>query len=115
MQSTRIAPLTAADQKIIQLPARLDAQAAEEMEGSVLIALKIGAHDLILDAGGTSYITAAGLRAFLVLAKDIKAAGGHLSVCNLQPQARELFDACGFAAFIPAYSHLGEAAVKMVA
>jgi anti-anti-sigma factor len=70
---------------------------------------------MILDASATTYMTAAGMRTFLVLAKDVKAAGGKLAVCNLQPQPKELFEACGMKAFVPAYSQPGEAVAQMAA
>ncbi len=114
MQLAHIKP-QAADPEVIRLPVRFDADAAKEMEDSVLFAVKIGPHDMILDAADTAYITASGVRAFISLAKELKAAGGRLAICNLQPQAKELFDACGLAAVIPAYSHRGEAAAKMAA
>jgi len=106
---------TVRNPQIIRLPVRFDATAAEEMESNALLAVKIGAHDMILDGRDTTYMTAAGLRFVLDLAREIKAAGGHLAVCNLQPQAKELFDVCGFGAVIPAYSHPDEAVAQMAA
>jgi anti-anti-sigma factor len=115
MQTVRIMQHPATGSEIVQLPVRFDAAATEEMENNILLALKIGTRSMILDASNTTYITAAGLRMFLVLAKDVKAAGGNFAVCNLQPQAKELFDACGMAMFIPAYSQPIDAVAQMAA
>ena len=43
-------------------------------------------------------MSSAGLRVFLMLAKQSRAAGGRLALCSLAPEVKEVFDISGFTA-----------------
>jgi anti-anti-sigma factor len=55
---------------------------------------------LALDFAAVDYISSAGLRVLLILQKKIHAAGGSLSVRNLNGTVREVFDMTGFSAIL---------------
>jgi anti-anti-sigma factor len=59
---------------------------------------------LILDCAGVDYVSSAGLRAFLVVARAAQRAGTAFSLCALQPAVREVFDLSGFSRIITVHA-----------
>lgn len=53
---------------------------------------------LVVDLSGVEYVSSAGLRVFLMLAKKVKATGGKLALCGLPPSVKQVFDLAGFTA-----------------
>jgi len=53
---------------------------------------------LLVDLGGVEYISSAGLRVFLMLARKVKEAGGRLVLCGMGASVRQVFDLAGFTA-----------------
>lgn len=51
---------------------------------------------LVVDLSGVEYISSAGLRVFLMLARKMKDTGGRLALCALPPPVRQVFDLAGF-------------------
>jgi len=50
----------------------------------------------VLDLGEVDYISSAGLRVVLMLAKRQKQNAGKLVLCRLQPEVHEVVDISGF-------------------
>ncbi len=44
------------------------------------------------------YISSAGLRVFLMLARKVKESGGRLALCGLGASVKQVFDLAGFSA-----------------
>jgi anti-anti-sigma factor len=84
---------------VVALDGRLDFEAAESTgrELTALLTRPEGVQALVLDASGLSYVSSAGLRVFLTLAKEAKAASVPLVVAALHPSAAEVFEISGFA------------------
>ncbi len=59
---------------------------------------------LILDCAGVDYVSSAGLRVFLVVARTAQRAGVAFSICALQPAVREVFDLSGFSRIITVHA-----------
>ena len=59
-----------------------------------------GAKNLVLDFAALDYISSAGLRMVLVVAKRLKGEGGQLVLSGMQPHVREVFDISGFLAIL---------------
>ena len=55
---------------------------------------------LVVNCASISYVSSAGLRAFLVAARAAKSAGVGFAVCTLGPAVREVFDVSGFSSVI---------------
>ena len=51
---------------------------------------------VIIDCQGLEYVSSAGLRVFLLAARNAQRAGLHFSVCSLQNAVREVFELSGF-------------------
>lgn len=92
---------------VATLEGRLDTATAAEAE-STLLGLLV-APGLVLEMTKVRYVSSAGLRTLLKLAKEAKAKGCAFSLVALQPAVREVFEISGFDKIIPAYATLAEA------
>jgi anti-sigma B factor antagonist len=84
---------------VVALKGRLDFEASESAGATLngLLKRPEGVHALVIDGSELSYVSSAGLRVFLTLAKEAKAASTPLVVCALHPAAAEVFEISGFA------------------
>ncbi|BBL69612.1 STAS domain-containing protein [Methylogaea oryzae] len=81
---------------VVTLDGRIDASSAKPLEEQFLQWIDGGEHRLVIDFSGVNYISSAGLRVFLLVAKRIGAAEGSVKLCALNPTLREVFDISGF-------------------
>lgn len=93
---------------IIELFGRFDAnstavfdQEAESIAG--------GEKSLVMDCESLEYISSAGLRSLLILAKKQEKQGRALVMAAVQSQVRLVLDTAGFSAFIPIFESVTEA------
>ena len=81
---------------IVSMGGRLDAAGSPEVEAFCRGLMDAGEVRQLLDMTEVEYISSAGLRSLLVVAKQIKAAGGVLVLCSLAPMVREVMEISGF-------------------
>jgi anti-anti-sigma factor len=81
---------------VLELVGRLDTKTSGALEKAVATHLGAGQRRFILDLAGMEYVSSAGLRIFLVLAKKVSGGTGSLALCGLSPQVKEVFDIAGF-------------------
>ncbi len=81
---------------IVRLAGRLDSAAAAAAEEGLLVALGGVPPRLALDMTGLSYVSSAGLRVLLVVAKKVQQQHGKLALFGLNPNVREVFAVSGF-------------------
>ncbi len=81
---------------IVRLTGRFDSSAAPSAETGFNAALGAGVPRLAVDMTGLEYISSAGLRVLLVMAKKIQQAGGKVALFGLVPNVREVFSVSGF-------------------
>jgi serine/threonine-protein kinase RsbW len=93
--SKRIGP-PAHDVQVFELSGRLDAVNTQQAIGQVHAALAAGARHILLDLGGVTFMSSSGLRALLLVRKELVNHGGQLRLCNLQPHVQEVFTLTGF-------------------
>lgn len=74
---------------------RLDINTCGELEASLLRHLGAGESRLVVDMAGLDYVSSAGLRVILMLAKKLDAQGGRLVLCSLVHAVREVFELSG--------------------
>jgi stage II sporulation protein AA (anti-sigma F factor antagonist) len=98
-----------AEPEIMELSGRLDSGTASEIEENILLCIRSGARDMIIDCDEVTYITGTGMQSLLRVAREMQAVRGKIAVCNLQPQVREVFDFCGLESLIPVYDTMAEA------
>ena len=100
---------------VMEITGRLDDHSATRLEEDVYLCIKSGARRMVLDCSNLTYISAAGLRAILKLARAMQLAGGNLVVCHLQPQVAGMFKAIGCQYMVPVFSDRNEAFTAMAA
>ena len=81
---------------VLELVGRLDTKTSGALEKSVATHLGAGQRRFLLDLAGMEYVSSAGLRIFLMLAKKVSGGTGGLVLCGLSPQVKEVFDIAGF-------------------
>lgn len=87
---------------------RVDSTNANEFQEQLTEAFEGGERGVILDLGGLSYISSAGLRVILLLAKSLRSRKAKFAVCSPSEPIRELFEISGFAQIIPVHCTQGE-------
>jgi stage II sporulation protein AA (anti-sigma F factor antagonist) len=85
---------------VVAVAGQINSANAAEIEARLLEQVEQGERRCVLDLGKLDYISSAGLRVVLVLAKRLKENQGRLALCNLQPHVREVFDISGFLAIL---------------
>ena len=84
------------DVTIVSLTGRLDSSSSPTAEESFASVLGDGAARLAIDLSQLEYISSAGLRVLLVVAKKIQQAAGKVVLFGLLPTVREVFAISGF-------------------
>lgn len=75
---------------------RLDTTTSPDLEKRLLDHVDGGLRHLVLDLGGIEYISSAGLRVLLLVAKKLRTGGGDVVLCALGPSVRQVFELAGF-------------------
>jgi anti-anti-sigma factor len=81
---------------IVRLTGRLDSSAAPTAEQTFTGVLGAGTPHLAIDLSKLDYISSAGLRVLLIVAKKVQKAQGKVALCGLTPNVREIFAISGF-------------------
>ncbi len=84
------------DTAILAASGRLDAAGAPPFEAGCKNLIQEGSKRLVLDLAQVDYISSAGLRTLLVIAKVMKSAGGAMALCSLVPAVHEVMTISGF-------------------
>lgn len=84
------------DAIIARLAGRLDASAAYDAERNFLNLIGEGAVSLAVDLGKVDFVSSAGLRVLLIVAKKIQQAKGKLVLFNCAGNVRDVLSISGF-------------------
>ena len=85
------------DATLINIKGRIDHKTAKDFEEALKSHLGDGqTGSLVLDLGELEYMTSAGLRVLLMLAKKLQGTGGHLVLCAMPESVRLVFELAGF-------------------
>lgn len=82
--------------EIISPVGRIDTTTSGTLDEAIRLKVDDGARDLLVDLSPTEYISSAGLRVFLVLAKRLRTLGGRLVLCGMGEPVRQVFQLAGF-------------------
>ncbi len=88
---------------------RVDSANAREFQAALEDAIEETDQAVILDAGHLIYISSAGLRVILLIAKSLNRQGGQFAVCSLCDSIREIFAISGFDNIIPIKANKADA------
>ncbi|MEI6669161.1 MAG: STAS domain-containing protein [Acidobacteriota bacterium] len=75
---------------------RVDSTTSDGLDQALTRVVDAGDQRLVVDLAGVSYISSAGLRVLLVVAKRLKTRRGTLVLCALGDAVRQVFDLAGF-------------------
>ena len=80
---------------VICVTGRIDAYTAPEVEEKLREVVD-GQRNVVVDLGGTDYVSSAGLRVLITLAKRSMAEKFEMRLSGLQEAVREVFEIAGF-------------------
>jgi anti-anti-sigma factor len=86
----------AGDVVIAKLAGRLDSSSASSAEEQLTRLIGSGAPRLAIDLSNLEYISSAGLRVLLLVARKVQQAHGKLALFGLASSVREVFSISGF-------------------
>jgi anti-anti-sigma factor len=81
---------------VVTVAGRVDTLTAPELEKDLLETIKGGERRILLDLKALQYVSSAGLRSLLILAKKLKTEGGEFFITGLQGPVDEVFKISGF-------------------
>ncbi len=79
---------------------RVDAVNAPELEQAMMAGIAEDDLHVVLDLSGTRYMSSAGLRVVLVVARELQSREGRFAVCGLNDEVKELFEISGFSLIV---------------
>ena len=82
---------------------RVDSGNAREFQDALETFLDRNPTALVLDLEGVTYISSAGLRVILVVARQLQSKDAKFAVCSLSLSISEVFQISGFDQIIPTY------------
>ena len=78
------------------LSGRLDAVRTDTAIAQVHAAIADGVRKVLLDLSDVTFLSSSGLRALLLMRKELLAHDGELRLCALRPEVQEVFALTGF-------------------
>jgi anti-anti-sigma factor len=82
--------------RVLALNGRLDTETAVDVELALQDLLAAGERNFLIDISGIGYVSSAGLRVLLSLAKQLDGGKGLLRLCGLNAAVTQVFDVAGF-------------------
>jgi anti-anti-sigma factor len=99
--------------KIVALKGRMDAVSAPDFEEKMGEWSDQGETSFIINLGEVDYMSSAGLRSILIVAKNLKQQDGKLIFVNLRDEVSKIFRISGFSSMIPTYESV-ETALEQI-
>lgn len=84
----------------IMVSGRVDGRLANELEISILAAMRAGARTIAINMAEATFLCSAAIRVFLQYARAMKNAGKHLFISNPSAEVNEGLQITGFAEMI---------------
>ena len=82
--------------RILALSGRLDTETSADLELALQDLQAAGANHFLIDLSEIGYVSSAGLRVLLALAKQLEGSPGSLRLCSLNTAVKQVFDVAGF-------------------
>ena len=86
----------AGDVVVAKVAGRLDSSSAPAAEEQLMRLIESNTPRLAIDLSNLEYISSAGLRMLLLVARKVQQANGKLALFGLAPNVREVFSISGF-------------------
>jgi stage II sporulation protein AA (anti-sigma F factor antagonist) len=81
---------------IVSPTGRVDSLTAPALRAALATLDAAGERRIVIDLGGVTYISSAGLGVLFSLAKRMRETGGALALCSLGDQVRRVFELAGY-------------------
>lgn len=94
---------------VAQVEGRIDGNTAREFEDAVQAAVGNDVRSLVIDLESLDYISSAGLRALLLIAKEMWKKEAKFALCSLSKPVSEVVELSGFDKIIPVHPSQAEA------
>ncbi len=105
----QISVKTTNEVKVLAFEGRLDSQTSPDAQQQLTRLIEEGETKILVNLEKLDYISSAGLRVLLVVAKQLKATDGELRICSLNEVVKEVFDISGFDMILPISASESEA------
>jgi len=102
----------AADQTIVVVSGRMDAENAPQFEQQCRACIAEGSTGLVVDLGELTYVSSMGLRSFISIAKTLQDKGGALRLCRLSGLVKQVFEITGLLGSFPVYESVEAALLR---
>jgi anti-sigma B factor antagonist len=99
---------------VIELDGQLDGTTSPAVQEQIEALLQPGSQ-IALDLSKVTYMSSAGLRVLLVLARQVEATGSRLVLVGLLEEVRDTMSITGFLGFFRAYETLAEGLASLKA
>ncbi len=86
---------------IIVITGRLDSTNSENFEALLTNLINSGATQILIDGTQMAYISSAGLRILLMIAKQLNRSRGRIVLCGLNDSVKKVFDLTGLTGIFP--------------
>ena len=86
---------------VVEVAGRLDSANAPKLQERIAALMSAGKASILLDFGKVEYISSAGFRSLLLLARQATQARYRFILCGLTPKVLQLFDLGGFLDLLP--------------
>jgi anti-anti-sigma factor len=80
----------------VALKGRVDGSTAGTLRDRLSKLIESGLARLVIDFRDVAYISSAGFRTLLIIAKQTEDADGHLALCGISSEVRRLFEIAAF-------------------
>ncbi len=97
------------DVVVMTLEGRIDADFAKSFETACLERIDQGDRQLVMDFKGVNFISSAGLRVFLLIAKQLQPTGRRIKLAALNPALMDVFEISGFSKLFTIVPHVEDA------
>ena len=105
----QISVKTTNEVKVLAFEGRLDTQTSPDALQQLTRLIEEGETKILVNLEKVDYISSAGLRVLLVVAKQLKTTDGELRICSLNEVVKEVFDISGFDMILPISASESEA------
>ena len=105
----QISVKTTNEVKILAFEGKLDTGTSPDAQQQLTRLIEEGETKILVNLEKLDYISSAGLRVLLVVAKQLKKTDGELRICSLNEVVKEVFDISGFDMILPISTSESEA------
>ena len=94
---------------LLRARGRINILSANLFEADTLRAADSAQSDVVVEASDVTYVSSAGLRAFLRISRTLNRSHRKLHICGLKPHIEQIFEMIGFNRVIPIHADVDSA------